>query len=59
MVELIGDSCIPSELIIPDRTTTSANGPTTTSGALLYMSGATLYWADGDNIISISGSTVA
>lgn len=38
MVDLIGDLCIPSELIIPDRT----SNPPTLSGAL-FLSGAKLY----------------
>jgi len=41
MVDLIGDLCIPSELVVPARGVTTATQPTI-SGAL-FLSGAKLY----------------
>ena len=51
MTELVGDPCIPSELIVPIASTTQSSQPQM-SGAL-FLSGSKLYfWLAGDHLIT-------
>jgi len=54
MVELIGDPCIPSELIVPDISPTQTDQPAL-SGAL-FMSGAKLCFYNGSAVEQITSA---
>lgn len=55
MVELIGDLCIPSELICPEATTKLSGGSLLRiSGGSLFMSGAKLHFMIGDVIETVT-----
>lgn len=56
MVEVIGDIVMPSELVIPEDSTQS--GAMTMSGALLFISGANLWFNYNSRLVSLSGSIV-
>ena len=47
MTELIGDPCIPSELIVPVFSTVNPRAVPTMSGAM-WISGANLYYVDAN-----------
>lgn len=46
MVELIGDLCAPSELIVPVENLVAANQPTMSGAA--FISGALMFFVDTD-----------
>lgn len=53
MVELIGDICEPSDLIVPRRIDASRDS---ISGAM-FISGALLYYVDADgNTLNLTGA---
>ena len=58
MVELIGDPCIPSELIVPTREVTPGTATPELSGAL-YLSGGKLNFWTGTQVEVISSCLTA
>jgi len=55
MVELVGDICMPSDLIVPEDAGGVYNN-STISGAQLFLSGSILYYYMGATLCSLSGT---
>jgi hypothetical protein len=51
MTELVGDLCLPSELIIPTNTTTSVG-----KAGFIFVSGGKLYFDTGSAIETITSA---
>ena len=59
MVELVGDPCVPSILVVPQKHGDTTDGSTTkpTMSGGIVMSGAKLYFYNGEALKAITSQT--